>query len=313
MILENHGLEPILEAAFVLVLGVGHEQQEEAAVGEARTGTDAFVVGQGALGEVEGGAELGEQLLLQELTWLLTLGVDQIELHMDKGADVELGSAYLTLEDNETTVVEGDQAADAQGGLSLLALDGWGVGAVQVLTDGLEVITEALEAQEIGNLVGDGRLLSVALQGVLGGGPEQMGVGIIGECLEAAVVVGVGKRLGDVQTAPCGLSVESVLADLSVGLAREEQRLCVRHVADSLLVACRLVIGHETIVAHIQDGSCGGIGVDGEQTEARRGRLIVDNGIAVGSEPCNTTIVTSGHVLTEMPLFVEYRRLGRKG
>ena len=116
---------------------------------------------------------------------------------MDKGADVELGSAYLTLEDNETTVVEGDQAADAQGGLSLLALDGWGVGAVQVLTDGLEVVTEALEAQEIGNLVGDGRLLSVALQGVLGGGPEQMGVGIIGEGLEAAVVVGVGKRLGD--------------------------------------------------------------------------------------------------------------------
>ena len=119
---------------------------------------------------------------------------------MDKGADVELGSAYLTLEDNETTVVEGHQAADAQGGLSLLALDGRGVGAVQVLTDGLEVVTEALEAQEIGNLVGDGRLLSVALQGILGGGPEQMGVGIIGECLEAAVVVSVGKRLGDVQT-----------------------------------------------------------------------------------------------------------------
>ena len=83
---------------------------------------------------------------------------------MDKGADVELGSAYLTLEDNETTVVKGDQAADAQGGLSLLAIDGWGVGAVQVLTDGLEVITEALETQEIRNLVGDGRLLTVALQ-----------------------------------------------------------------------------------------------------------------------------------------------------
>ena len=179
MILENHGLEPILEAAFVLVLGVGHEQEQEATIAEARTGTDAFVVGQGTLGEVEGGAELGEQLLLQELTWLLTLGVDQIELHVDKGADVQLGSAYLTLEDNETTVVEGHQAADAQGGLSLLALNSWGVGAVQVLTDGLEVVTEALEAQEIGNFVDDGRLLSVALQGVLGGGPEQMGVGII--------------------------------------------------------------------------------------------------------------------------------------
>ena len=92
------------------------------AISETWTEAEAFVIGESATKEIKAGAELGEQLLLQNVTGLMARGVDKIELDMDEGADVAGRATYLTFEHYEATIIEGSKGADAIGVVALVAL-----------------------------------------------------------------------------------------------------------------------------------------------------------------------------------------------
>ena len=242
-----------MEVAFVLVLGIGYEEEHLTAVGQAGTETESFVIGKAATGKVDGGAEFGKQLLFQFITGLMGCGINQIETDTDTGADATGGFLHLALEDDELPVVEGCQTADAKGAFPLGTLGTEGIGDVPILMEGLQVVGKTLQPQTVGKFALDVWFRSVSLQRILGSGPKQVGSGIIGESLKTAVAVNTGKDFGDVEPSSGELSVEGVFNDLSVALATDEYGVGVGNRADALFVAVGLMAGNEAVGTNRQD------------------------------------------------------------
>ena len=105
-----------------MVIGIADKKEHSAAISKTGTQTETFVVGEIATKEIDVGAELGEQLLLQDLAGLLARGVDEIELDMDEGTDVVRRMAELTLEHDEPAIVEGCEGTYSIGVAALGAL-----------------------------------------------------------------------------------------------------------------------------------------------------------------------------------------------
>ena len=93
-----------------MVIGIADKKEHSAAISKTGTQTETFVVGEIATKEIDVGAELGEQLLLQDLAGLLARGVDEIELDMDEGTDVLFCSEHLTFQDDNPSVVQGGES-----------------------------------------------------------------------------------------------------------------------------------------------------------------------------------------------------------
>ena len=143
---------------------VGNEEENLAAIGQAGTGTEAFVVSEVAPCEVDGSAEVGKQLFGEFRTGLMVGGRDQIKTDTDVGADAGRGFMYQTFKDDDTPVVKGCQATDTERTLTLRTISSKGVGDVPILIERLQIVAEALQSQAVGNGAADVGLLTVALQ-----------------------------------------------------------------------------------------------------------------------------------------------------
>ena len=218
---------------------------------------------------------------------------------------------HLTLQDNELSVVECCHSTHTEGVLTFRALYIRGIRQVIILLAGLQVVIKTLETQQVRDPSCDIRLLTVGLQGILRCRPETVGGGIVGKCLKTAVAMGNIEDGRDVHLPASQLTVKLIFDDMSVGLTTYEHGIILWKIADALLIAVRLLVGHKGIGTYILDITGGRIRGDGHQMETRCACLVVDYGIAITSQPCDTAVIAGGHCLGEVMLFVDNCLLGK--
>ena len=180
--------------------------------------------------------------------------------------------------------------------------------AIQILLPRLKVIAKGLYAQQ-----------GVALQGLLRGGEEKVTAAVVCQSLQTAVFTGFLELRRHGQPSACTLSVKTILVNLVISLAADEECLRRGTVADALHISVGHSAGAVALVLNVDDAAF--LVVDGyaEHVETVLRSLIVDHSEAAIADSADATIVTRRQFAVEaLPHNLHIARLwpgyqGQKG
>lgn len=261
------------------MLGVGNQEDNLGTVGQPWAQAHALVVGKVLVEKGDVGLPFMHEVLRR-----FGIGKELIELAMGPCAELLFGDKGLALENEQAAIGECRHGADT---VDMTAFSGLGRRGIHGIRDALHQLEIMVEATK--------NVSSIARKRTLGGGPEQAGMLIIRQGLEATIGLRLLKQFGHDDFSLGRAAIQMVFEHPVVLFAANENGLLRREIHYALGIAARQAVAPETEIAHRKDVASG-IEIDSEDVEAVA-PLVVDNGIKVLADGRDAAEIAGGNML----------------